>query len=873
MRFADPSSVRDQAPGEPENERFDAPTPHTPPTEEMPESDGVDLTFLDPPLEQDEIGRIAHYRVLSIIGVGGMGVVLRGEDTHLRRPVALKVMRKEYVESYASRERFLQEARVVAAVESENIVTIYQVGMHNDVPFLAMQFLHGEALDERLNRQVPLPVPFALLIARQTATGLADAHAHGLVHRDIKPANIWLETDPASGKFRRVRLLDFGLARIIDSNRKLTSMGVIVGTPQYMSPEQAFGSEVDGRADLFSLGAVMYAMFTGTLPFEGKTSAATLMALVSHNPPRVSTMNRQVPGEVDELIERLLAKEPEKRPATADEVVEILDSVLIEFSAPILGRTSGVLGYATRDTFPGTRTTPPPPVGGKDFRGLTVIGPQPTLTLIKPQVESAPSPVTAAVEPAPSAIMPMAEAKVFPATEHAAVLPPSPPVAIAPVVSSHPPAQHRTHAWANVVGWGILLTLTTLMAFGVIGQKSAPLPVTVPIAAAPQDIHVGLLYAKTGAMAALEQSQADATMLAIDEINQRGGLLGKKIVPVEVDAGQTPEEHARQAELLIKERGVTTLFGCPASADRRTVLPLVERYKAALFCPGTHEGMENSARIVYVGPTASQSVAPAIKQLLAKGPRKFFVVGKDDVYSRAIGAVVQDTLKDVPGASLEGEVYMPASTKLFTPVLDEIRAKQPDVIVNAVQGGGSVVFVQQLRSATPSISSRVLHLQHLEDFDRAIEPAALAGDWMTCSYLATEPEAKAEGFATRFDARFGASRTATDSMAAAYTAVQLWAQAVESAGSENADSMLAALPKVEVSGPFGTLKAAETGRHFRFPLLIPEFGEDGTLNVVHRTGPLDPQIYPPSRAGADWDRTLRQMYFRWGERWRGPDGK
>ena len=381
MRFADPSSAeRETAPADHENGPYDDGDPSAALTGD--DESGVDLSFLDPPMEPGDLGRIAHYRVIDTLGVGGMGVVLRGEDTHLRRPVALKVMRKEFVDSFASRERFLQEARVAAAVESENIVTVYQVGMHNDVPFLAMQYLNGEALDGRLNRQAPLPIPFALLIARQTAAGLADAHANGLVHRDIKPANIWLETDPASGKFRRVRLLDFGLARILDSNRKLTSMGVIVGTPQYMSPEQAFGSDVDGRADLFSLGAVMYAMFTGSLPFEGNTSAAVLMALVSHVPPKASTLNRQVPADADELIARLLSKEPEKRPASADEVVEILDGMLIEFSTPILGRTSGVLGYPVRsDTFADARTTLPPDPPAADLRAATLIGPQPTLAL------------------------------------------------------------------------------------------------------------------------------------------------------------------------------------------------------------------------------------------------------------------------------------------------------------------------------------------------------------------------------------------------------------------------------------------------------------------------------------------------------------
>lgn len=871
MRFADPSSVRDEAPAEHENENgpFGTFTAHSSPSPTAEGPDGVDLSFLDPALENGELGRIAHYRILSIIGVGGMGVVLRGEDTHLRRPVALKVMRKEYVESYASRERFLQEARVAAAVESENIVTIYQVGMHNDVPYLAMQFLHGEALDERLNRQVPLPVPFALLVARQTARGLADAHSQGLVHRDVKPANIWLETEPASGKFRRVRLLDFGLARIIDSNRKLTSMGVIVGTPQYMSPEQAFGSEVDGRADLFSLGAVMYAMFTGKLPFEGKTSAATLMSLVSHHPPRVRTLNKQVPVEVDDLIDHLLAKEPEKRPATADEVVEILDSVLIEFSTPILGRTSGVLGYATRgDTLPGPRTTPPPlSTSLNDARGVTKIGPQPTLMLRAQEQAVAPAAATCTDFELATGISGEVTTTLPPKAEEPAVVEPPPPVASPPTASPQP--RHPSYSWVNLLGWVALLSMTSLMAFGVIGPNSKDrqgVPDLAPVPVKPQEIHVGMLHAKSGSMAVLEQSQADAATLAIDELNQKGGLLGKKIVPVDVDAGHTPEEYARQAETLIKDRGLTTLFGSPTASDRRAVRPIVERFNAMLFSAGPQEGMEQSSRIVYVGPTASQSTAPAVKHLLAKGSRRVFVIGTDGIFARAMGAVVQDVVKEVPGASLVGEAYVPARNKDFTAAIKEVQAKKPDVIVNAIQGGCSVVFVQQLRAAAPAIHCPILHLQYMEDFHRALDPAITAGDLTVCCYLDGKSEPATDGFAARFRARYGQNRVVTDSMAEAYSAVLLWAKAIEAANSEAPDAVLAALPGIGMDSPLGPLHATETGRHFRLRLYIAEFARDGSLNVVHQIVPLEPQVYPPTRSQADWDRYLWHLSFQWSER-------
>lgn len=294
--------------------------------------DSSELSFLDPPISNNELGYLAHYRVIKVLGAGGMGVVLQAEDTHLKRSLALKVMRKEFVANEVNRERFLFEAQAAASVDSDYIVKVFQVGFAKDVPFLAMQLLHGEPLDVRLEREFPLPLPEALLIAKQVAEGLGDAHARKLVHRDIKPANVWLEHEPNSKFFKRIKLLDFGLARMIESNLKLTNAGMIVGTPQYMSPEQASGLDLDGRSDLFSLGTLLYVMLTGKLPFLANTAVATLLEIVTKEPPLPSQINRLVPKEIDQLVMKLLAKQPDDRPSTAREVVEMFDHILAEFS-------------------------------------------------------------------------------------------------------------------------------------------------------------------------------------------------------------------------------------------------------------------------------------------------------------------------------------------------------------------------------------------------------------------------------------------------------------------------------------------------------------------------------------------------------------
>jgi urea transport system substrate-binding protein len=284
------------------------------------------LLLLSPPQAEGELGRLAHYRVLRVLGQGGMGVVFQAEDVQLRRVVALKAILPELTANATARERFLREARAAAALKSDHVVTIFQVEQAGDVPFLTMEFLEGESLEDRLRRG-PAPLAEALRIGREIAAGLAAAHAQGLIHRDVKPSNVWLEA-PAG----RVKLLDFGLARAAGSRSDLTRSGKIVGTPEFMSPEQAGGKELDYRSDLFSLGAVLYQMCTGRKPFENESVMAVLLALTMKQPQPIRELNPDVPPGVAQLIERLMEKDPEGRPASADEVGQALAA--LEAGAP-----------------------------------------------------------------------------------------------------------------------------------------------------------------------------------------------------------------------------------------------------------------------------------------------------------------------------------------------------------------------------------------------------------------------------------------------------------------------------------------------------------------------------------------------------------
>jgi serine/threonine protein kinase len=294
-----------------------------------PPSDCPTTLYSPPPAA--ELPRIGTYRLLSLLGQGGMGVVYRAHDPHLGRDVAVKVLLPTLAADPEARSRFLREARAAAALAHDNIVAVHQVGEADGTPFLVMELLAGMSLANWLQRGRKVTVGQIVRIGRDVARGLAAAHARGLVHRDIKPANLWLEKTPGPGSGRgasaagfRVKILDFSLARPIDSTAELTRDGTIVGTPNFVAPEQAAGQPLDGRADLFSLGCVLYQLGTGRLPFPGDCLFGAVEALVSATPPPVRALNPDIPAPLSDLIMRLLARDPAGRPATAGEVEEEL---------------------------------------------------------------------------------------------------------------------------------------------------------------------------------------------------------------------------------------------------------------------------------------------------------------------------------------------------------------------------------------------------------------------------------------------------------------------------------------------------------------------------------------------------------------------
>ena len=287
-----------------------------------------DFDFLMPPEGPGEIGRLGSYRVLQFLGAGGMGIVFQAEDPQLQRLVALKVMKPALTMKEENRQRFLREAQLTALIEHDHIVAIHQVGEDRGVLFLAMQMLRGETLEERVRRLGKLPVLEVLRIGRELARGLAAAHERGLIHRDIKPANIWLEADTD-----RIKILDFGLA-LAGQDTQNKERGAIVGTPAFMAPEQARGELAGPACDLFSLGAVLYRLSTGEMPFRGPDTLSILMALALDQPAPPKEVHPDVPAVLSDLIMRLLEKMPANRPSSATEVETALVAIEQDLTAP-----------------------------------------------------------------------------------------------------------------------------------------------------------------------------------------------------------------------------------------------------------------------------------------------------------------------------------------------------------------------------------------------------------------------------------------------------------------------------------------------------------------------------------------------------------
>jgi eukaryotic-like serine/threonine-protein kinase len=310
-------------------------------------------SVLQPTDSPAALGRLDNYEVMEVIGQGGMGVVFKAQDPRLNRWVAIKVLAVHLAHDAVARQRFAREAQAAAAVRHEHVITIHAVSDGDGLPFIVMEHVGGGSLHDYLKEHGPPDWRIVVRLGAEIASGLAAAHATGQIHRDIKPSNILLQIEGRVEPPGAVKISDFGLARVADDVR-LTQPGIVAGTPMYMSPEQALGAPLDERADLFSLGSVLYALLTGREPFDANSPMAVLRQVCETDPRPIREINPDVPAWLAATVERLHAKRPALRFSGAAEVAELLRYNLAHPDEP--------------------RLPPPPPRSRRRMRYLIIGG-------------------------------------------------------------------------------------------------------------------------------------------------------------------------------------------------------------------------------------------------------------------------------------------------------------------------------------------------------------------------------------------------------------------------------------------------------------------------------------------------------------------
>lgn len=732
------------------------------------------FAFLTEARGPDELGWLGPYRIRGVLGEGGMGVVFDAEDSQLCRRVALKILKPELARTPQLCERFLQEARAAAALPPEHVVAIYHVGSEGDVPYLAMQYLEGESLEKHLRRAGRLSTAEAARLGREIALGLSVAHEKGLIHRDIKPANIWLEAAP-SGSAPRVKLLDFGLARVVGGVSNLTASGRIVGTPHYMAPEQARGQTLDSRCDLFSLGCVLYRAVTGVTPFDGPDLLSLLTSLAVDEPRSIHELAPDAPAELVDLIHQLLSKSPSERPASAQVVAERLRR----------------LGSA-------------PSLDG-DFH---------------PAADAAGSPTrrTGSVrcwvdEPAVS-------------------------------------ATGSGKGGPNRFGTGLLIgsllasIVLVLAAWSWIKIKTQPASANIDCSLQGHPIPVGVLQTLSGPLASGSASTVEAIKLAIDEINDQGGVLGSRIEPTFVDGSPDESGFADTVNRLILENHVCALFGCCSSSGRRNVLPVVAKYNHLLLYPLPCAGGQQSPNIVYTGTAASQLILPSLQ--FATGTlrkRRLFLIGSDNSYSHSVHTILSDALAESRDVRLIGKAFYPLGVNDFKDAAAKVRASNADLILNTIGGDASVSFFRALRAAgiTPE-KTPTLCFGVGENTFRTLPVDHLRGDYAAGSFFQSLNRPESTAFIHKFHKRYGDHRIVTDAMESAYVALHLWARAATEAGDTQPAAVRAALRGLQTNGPGGPVRIDADSQYAWRVVRIAQIGERGQFKIMWSSEePVPPQ--------------------------------
>ncbi len=384
-------------------------------------------------------------------------------------------------------------------------------------------------------------------------------------------------------------------------------------------------------------------------------------------------------------------------------------------------------------------------------------------------------------------------------------------------------------------------------------------------------IKIGILHSLTGTMAISEKALVDAVQMAVEEINGRGGISGRKVVPVVADGRSDWATFAQEAERLILEERVSTIFGCWTSASRKNVKQIVEKHNHLLIYPLQYEGLEDSANIIYTGAAPNQQIIPAVKWCMDNVGKKFFLIGSDYVFPRTANAIIRDQLTALQG-EIVGEEYILLGSKDVSRVIQLILQTRPDVILNTINGDSNVAFFQALREAGISPNQiPTMSFSIAEEELRNMNIQQMAGDYAVWNYFQSIDRKENREFVGRYKARYGSTRVTDDPIVTAYFSVYLWAQAVEEGQSDSVSSIRERIKDQSYKAPGGIVYVDASTHHTWKPVRIGRIRSDGQFDIVWSSEyAVRPIPFPAYRPRVDWEKFLNQLYANWGQKWANP---
>jgi urea transport system substrate-binding protein len=381
-------------------------------------------------------------------------------------------------------------------------------------------------------------------------------------------------------------------------------------------------------------------------------------------------------------------------------------------------------------------------------------------------------------------------------------------------------------------------------------------------------VKVGILHSLTGTMAASEKAVVDATRLAIEEINQKGGVLGREIELIVADGASDWKVFAEQAEKLITQDEVVVIFGCWTSASRKSVKPVVEKFNNLLFYPVQYEGLEDSQNIFYTGAAPNQQIVPAVTWCFNNIGKKYYLVGSDYIFPRAANEIIKHQLEALGGTVL-GEKYIKLGSKEVDAIINDIKATKPDVILNTINGDSNVAFFSQLRNA--GITSEKIPVMSFSVAEQELvnlNDPSMIGHYAAWSYFQSLRNKKNIEFVESFKRRYGAERVVSDPMEAAYFGVYLWAISAQEARSFEVDKVREALRSQSYDAPEGIVSIEQLTQHTWKFIRIGKITANNQFIVIWDSGrAVKPVPYPTFKDKDAWQAFLESWYTQWGNTW------